>query len=76
MSYHIKGHNYKLRTKKDYIDWIIKSNAWATTKTKLNAMDINSLKDIKSIIEIKLMTKVMQKPIPQTHTQTNEVQNE
>lgn len=63
MSYHIKGHNYKLRTKKDYIDWIIKSNAWATTKTKLNAMDINSLKDIKSIIEIKLMTKVMKKPI-------------
>lgn len=70
MSYHIKGHNYKLRTKKDYIDWIIKSNAWATTKTKLNSMDINSLKDIKSIIQMKLMTKVMQKPIEMKSAET------
>lgn len=66
---------YVPRRKAELIDMIVKAG-WAGTKTALRSMEHRQLKKILIDKRQAHFDKFMIKDIPQTHTQTNEVNDE
>lgn len=67
------------RTKRELIDWLVKSGRWNDTKSKLLAMETPQIREIYKRMRIKIELEANRNPlknIPQTHTQTNEVKHD
>lgn len=59
--YHIRGPNWKPKTKKDYIDLIVKSGYWTKTKKTLQDMDIKAVIQEYKIMLMKQQVDYMRK---------------